>query len=78
MSQQQQQQQQQQRQHRPSGSDPRSGQGDGSVTFFFRIGNVPPAVASLLLLLAGDVETNPGPGCYVCGQNFRQSDTPLA
>ncbi len=39
--------------------------------------DVPPAVASLLLLLAGDVETNPGPSCYVCGQNFRQSDTPL-
>ncbi len=27
--------------------------------------------------LAGDVETNPGPSCYACGKNFRQSDTPL-
>ncbi len=34
-------------------------------------------VASLLLLPAGDVETNPGPSCYECGQNFHQSDTPL-
>ncbi len=65
------------RQNRPSGSDPRSGQGDGSPTFFLRIGDVPPAVASLLLLLAGNVETNPGSGCYACGQNFRQSDTSL-
>ncbi len=31
-----------------------------------------------LLLQAGDVETNPGPRCYACGQKFRQSDTPLA
>ncbi len=34
-------------------------------------------LASLLLLLTGDVETNPGPRCYACGKNFRQSDTPL-
>ncbi len=43
---------------------------------FLRVGGAPPAVASLLLLLlAGDVETNPDPCCYACGQNFRQSDT---
>ncbi len=45
--------------------------------FFPKEGGAPPATASLLLLLAGDVETNPGPSCYACGQNFRQSDTPL-
>ncbi len=41
------------------------------------MGDAPPAVVSLLLLLTGDVDTNPGPSCYACGQNFRQSDTPL-
>ncbi len=41
------------------------------------MGDVPPAVASLLLQLAGDVDTNPCPSCDACGQNFRQSDTPL-
>ncbi len=45
--------------------------------FFSRVGDAPPALVSLLLLLAGDVETNPGPSRYACGQNFRQSDTPL-
>ncbi len=45
--------------HRPSGSDPRPGQGDGSPTVFSRVGDVPPAVASILLLIVGDVETNP-------------------
>ncbi len=52
--------------HRPSGSDPRSGQGDGSPTVFSKEGDASPAAASLLLLLAGDVETNPGPSC--CGE----------
>ncbi len=33
------------------------------------MGDAPPAVASLFLLLCGDVETNSGPSCYVCGQN---------
>ncbi len=48
--------------------------------FFSNLGYVLPPVASLLLLLllAGDVETNPGPSCYPCGQSFHQSDTPLA
>ncbi len=64
--------------HRPSGSDPRSGQEDGSPTVFSRIGHASPAVVSLLLLLAGDVETNPGPSCYACGKDFRQPDTPLS
>ncbi len=45
--------------------------------FFSKVGDAPPDAASLLLLLAGDVETNPGPSCYACGQNFRQSDTRL-
>ncbi len=45
--------------------------------FFSKVEDVSPAATSLLLLLAGDVETNPGPSCYACGQNFRQSDTPL-
>ncbi len=44
---------------------------------FFKEGDASPAATSLLLLLAADVETNPGPSCYACGQNFRQSDTPL-
>ncbi len=49
------------------------------VNHFLRVGDAPPAVAFLLLLLllSGDVETNPGPSCYACGQNFRQSDRPL-
>ncbi len=63
--------------HHPSGSDPGSGQGDGLPTIFLRMGDVPPAVTSLLLQLVGDVETNPGPSCYACDQSFRQSDTPL-
>ncbi len=63
--------------HRRSGSDTRSGQGDGSPTVFSKEGDASPAAASLLLLLTKDVETNPGPSCYACGQNFRQSDTPL-
>ncbi len=63
--------------HRPSGSDPRSGQGDGSPIFFSKEGDASPAAASLLLLLAGDVETNPGPSCYAYGKNFRPPDTPL-
>ncbi len=62
----------------PSSSDPRSGQGDGSPTVFSKEGDASTAAASLLLLLAGDIETNPGPSCYACGQNFRQSDTPLS
>ncbi len=45
--------------------------------FFSRVGGASPAVDSLLLLLAGDVETNPGPSCYACGKNFRHSDTPI-
>ncbi len=45
--------------------------------FFSRVGDASPIVASLLLLLAGDVKTNPGPSCYACGQDFHQSDTPL-
>ncbi len=57
----------------PSGSDPRFGKGDGS-----RVGNAPPAIVALLLLLAGDVEPNPGPILCARGQNFRQSGTPLA
>ncbi len=44
---------------------------------FSKEGDVSRAAASLLLLLAGDDETNPGPSCYAFGQNFRQSDTPL-
>ncbi len=63
--------------HRSSDSGPRSGQGDGLPTIFLRVGDARRAVSSLLLLLAGDVETNPGQSCYVCGQNVRQSDTPL-
>ncbi len=51
--------------------------GYGSPTTFSRVGNASPVVASLLLL-SGDVETNPGPRCYACGQNIRQSDTALA
>ncbi len=50
---------------RPSGSDPRSGQGDGSPTVFSNEGDASPAAAS-----------NPGPSCYACSQNFRQSGTP--
>ncbi len=38
--------------HRPSGSDSNSGQGDGLPTPFLRVGDAPPAVASLLLLRA--------------------------
>ncbi len=41
------------------------------------MGDVPPAVASLLHLLAADVEINSGTRCYACGQNFRQSNTTL-
>ncbi len=63
--------------HRPSGSDPRSGQGGGSLTIFSGVGDALPAVISLLLLQAGD-EPNQGPSCYACGQNIRQSDTPLS
>ncbi len=63
--------------HRPSGSGPRSGQGDGSPNVFSRVEAASSAVASLLLLLAGGVETNPGPSCFACGKNFRQSHTPL-
>ncbi len=89
---QQQQQQQQQQQHgvMVAGSTwrhvnlpskrrmrPRSGQADGSPTVFSRVGGASPAVAYLLLLLTGDVEINPGPSCYACGKNCRQSDTPL-
>ncbi len=62
--------------HSPSGSDPRSGQGDASPTVFSRVGDASSSVASLLLL-AGDVDTNPGPSCYACGKNCRQSDTLL-
>ncbi len=53
------------------------GQGDGSPTVISKEGDASPVAASLLLRLAGDVETNPGPNCYAFGQNFRQSDTPL-
>ncbi len=63
--------------HRPNGSDPRSGQGDGSPIVFSKEGDASPTATSLLLLLARDVETNPGPCCFALGQNFRQSDTPL-
>ncbi len=35
-------------------------------------------VVFLLLLLAGDVEINPGPSWYACGQKFCRFDTPLA
>ncbi len=44
---------------------------------FLRVRDAPPTVTSLLLLLAGDIETNPCPSCYACGQNFRHSDTHL-
>ncbi len=38
---------------------------------------VPPPVAFLLLLQAGDVEINTGPICNACGQNFSQHDRPI-
>ncbi len=65
------------RQAPPQRLGPQVRPGRWFAKLFLRKGNVPPAVTSLLLLLAGDVETNPGPSCYVCGQNVRQSDTPL-
>ncbi len=49
----------------------------GPATVFSKVGDASPAGASLLLPLAGDVETNAGPSCYTCGQNFHQSDTAL-
>ncbi len=61
--------------HRPSDLDLRSGQGEGSPTVFSKNGVASPSVASLLLLLAGDVENNPGTSCYACDQNVRQADT---
>ncbi len=55
--------------HQPSGWDHRCCQGDGSPTFLGGNGRRPVGFASLFLLLCGDVETNPGPSCYACGQN---------
>ncbi len=57
---------------------PRFGRGDSLPTIFSRIGDARLAVLSLLLLLSGDVDTNLGPSCYICGQTIHQSDTFLA
>ncbi len=39
---------------------------DPGLPFFSLRGDAFPAVISLLLLLAGDIELNPGPNCYAC------------
>ncbi len=63
--------------HRPVARTPGPAREMVRQPFFSRVGDAPPAVVLLLLLLTGDVETNPGPSCYACSQNFRQSDMPL-
>ncbi len=40
-------------------------------------GGPSPAAVSLLLLRAGDIETNPGPHCYACGNPVRHGTSPL-
>ncbi len=62
--------------HCLSGWDPRFGLGGGSPTIL-GLGDAPPAFVSLILLTS-NAEANPCPSCYACGQNFRQSDPPLA
>ncbi len=52
--------------HRPSGSDPRSGQGDGSPTVFSKEGDASPAAASVLLLLAQVLAATPVARISVC------------
>ncbi len=62
----------------PQRSGPQVRPGRWFANRFFKEGDASSAAASLLLQLAGDFETNPSPSCYACGQNFRQSDTPLS
>ncbi len=49
------------------GSPDRPGRRTSIAVFSLR-GDAFPAVVSLLLLLAGDIELNPGPTCYPCGK----------
>ncbi len=46
-------------------------------TVFSPKGDPSPAAASLQLLRAGDIETNPGPHCYACGNPVRHGTSPL-
>ncbi len=43
-----------------------------SISVFSLKGDAFPAVVSLLLLLAGDIELNPGPNCYTCRKPIRR------
>ncbi len=46
-------------------------------TIFLPTGGPSPAAASLLLLRAGHIETNPGPYWYACGNPVRHGISPL-
>ncbi len=48
-----------------------------STVFFSSKGGPSPAAASLLLLRAGDIETNTGPHCYACNNAVRHGTSPL-
>ncbi len=62
----------------PQGSVPPTGQGEGlPLPFFSPKGGPSQAAASLLLLRAGDIETNPGQHCYACGNPVRHGTSPL-
>ncbi len=54
----------------------RPGRWNNSVGFSPK-GGLTPAVDSLLLLRAGDIETNPRPHCYACGNPVRHGTLPL-
>ncbi len=45
--------------------------------FFSKEGDASPAAASLLILLVGDVETNPGPSCYAVRLQRMQHRLPM-
>ncbi len=53
------------------GSPDRPGRRTSIAVFSLR-GDASPAVVSLLLLLAGDIELNPGPNCYACRKIIRR------
>ncbi len=53
------------------GSPDRPGRRTSIAVFSLR-GDASPAVVFLLLLLAGDIELNPGPNCYTCRKIIRR------
>ncbi len=53
------------------GSPDRPGRRTFIAVFSLR-GGAYPAVVSLLLLLAGDIELNPGPNCFTCRKPIRR------